>query len=307
MSEQLHLRVPVACFIAAAGLLLASCDKVPTRPGNSPAPPAGPTVQRSTGPIAFASNRDGPSQIYLANADGSLVTRLTEGSHPSWSPDGRRIAFAGPSYGVYVINADGTGLRLIAQGIQPAWSPDGSRIAYMYGHCCPTTGGIFVVDVDGGGARQLVDHDLARDPPDYVGEHSVEHPTWSPDGRSIAFGLFFGYGFSTPSQIFIVNADGADGRHLVDGWRPTWSPNGPLLAFEGGGGISIVGADGSGRYVAVPGTLLSASGWTPNGGLLFQRDRRVFVWEGGTERQLIPDAEAPTVPGYWDGDAVWSR
>ena len=90
-----------------------------------------------------------------------------------------------------------------------------------------------MVDVDGGGARQLVDHALARDPPDYVGEHSVEHPTWSPDGRSIAFSLFFGYGFSTPSQIFIVNADGADGRHLVDGWRPTWSPNGPLLAFEG--------------------------------------------------------------------------
>jgi Tol biopolymer transport system component len=160
-SEQLHLRVPVAWFIAAAGLLLASCDKVPTRPGNSPAPPAGPTVQRSTGPIAFASNRDGPSQIYLANADGSLVTRLTQGIHPSWSPDGWRIAFAGPSYGVYVINADGTGLRLIAQGIQPAWSPDGRRIAYMYGHCCPITGGIFVVDVDGGGARQLVDHALA--------------------------------------------------------------------------------------------------------------------------------------------------
>ena len=88
------------------------------------------------------------------------------------------------------INADGTGLRLIAQGIQPACPPDGSRIAYMYGHCCPTTGGIFVVDVDGGGARQVVDHALARDPPDYVGEHSVEHPTWSPDGRSIAFGLF---------------------------------------------------------------------------------------------------------------------
>jgi len=302
-------RTCLAVGVAAALCTSVACDKrpAPTRPSVTPGdtPPIPPIAPGSTGPIAFASNRNGPTQIFLANADGSLVTRLTEGSHPSWSPDGRRIAFAGPSGGVYVVNADGTGLRLAAaNGVQPAWSPDGSRIAYMSGNAMGT-GGIFVTDVDGGGARQLVDHALARQLAPGC-DCMVERPTWAPDGRSIAFSSSGEYGFGAPSQIFIVNDDGADRRKLVDGKYPTWSPNGPLIAFEYGG-ISIVGADGSGRYLAVPGTLTGASGWTPNGGLLFHLDRRVFIWEGGAVRQLIPDAEAPAVPGYFDSLAVWSR
>ena len=62
------------------------------------------------------SHRDGNEEVYLMNADGSGVTRLTDNyvadRDPAWSPDGQRIAFAsdGDGGGIYVMNADGSEL-----------------------------------------------------------------------------------------------------------------------------------------------------------------------------------------------------
>ena len=64
------------------------------------------------------------------NADGTGTRRLTSTNeddlHPTWSPDGARIAFA-RSGDLYVVNADGSGARSIVgsrdEESQPAWSP----------------------------------------------------------------------------------------------------------------------------------------------------------------------------------------
>jgi Tol biopolymer transport system component len=66
--------------------------------------------------IAFVSNRDGNSEIYVMNSDGTGLTRLTDNPdddvNPRWSPDGSMIAFWTNRNGdseIYVMNADGTG------------------------------------------------------------------------------------------------------------------------------------------------------------------------------------------------------
>jgi hypothetical protein len=92
--------------------------------------------------LAFDSTRDGNTEIYIMDADGSNPRRLT--NHPdgdwgaTWSPDGRLIAFNSGRTGdaeIYVIGVDGSGLKRLTNepgthDFAPSWSPDGSRILF---------------------------------------------------------------------------------------------------------------------------------------------------------------------------------
>ena len=91
---------------------------------NSQAPAFSPNGQT----IAFASDRDGNSEIYLMNVDGSGQTRITnaagDDTDPTWSPDGTRLAYrSSRGNGIYSMKADGTDVRLVVSGgTQPSWS-----------------------------------------------------------------------------------------------------------------------------------------------------------------------------------------
>jgi WD40-like Beta Propeller Repeat len=198
------------------------------------------TKERSEGEDLF-------EDLWVMQADGTGASRIaTEGTYPSWSGDGGRIAYASSNLGdlgIHVINADGTGdTRITAEGVhgfQSAWAPDGSVIAFA------TLGekDIVLIHPDGSGQINLTN-----------GAADDEAPVWSPDSRRLVFTTSPADN-ALESEIAVMNRDGS-GRatlttHTGFDLSPDWSPDGTKIVYTQSGPsdseVLVMNADGSAK------------------------------------------------------------
>lgn len=181
--------------------------------------------------LAYVSYKSGVANIVVRSSEGGLVGGTNFNStttSPSISPGGQ-LAFSSAlsndgSMEIYVSNLDGSGPRRLtrtqkAVNISPRWNPrTGREIAFI-----SNRGGspqIYVMDSSGANQRPLISR----------GGHS-DSPSWSPDGRYIAFT----YGGAGSFQIFVADVASGQLLQLTSQGRnesPTWSPDGRHLAFQ---------------------------------------------------------------------------
>lgn len=201
--------------------------------------------------IAFTSSRSMPpgfageprfySELYVMNADGSNVQRITftEGVtdfQPAWSPDGRRIVVsraAGitPPPGFPTVEADLV-IVDVATGHEQQitsrpdtwewyahWSPDGKRIAFEGDLLEPGNDDVYTIKADGTGLQRLTTR------PGFDGD-----VRYSPDGTQLVFDSDRAGG----SDLFLMRANGTNVRQLTtdhNSYSASFSPDGQSVAF----------------------------------------------------------------------------
>ncbi|MCI0408008.1 MAG: winged helix-turn-helix domain-containing protein [Acidobacteria bacterium] len=152
-------------------------------------------------------------------------------SEPTWSPDGRLIAYSADRAGNFDLwvrpAGEGNSVRVTtsaAHDWQPDWAPEGNRLAFRSER---DGGGLFVAPVLGGNERKVASFGY--------------HPRWSPDGTRILFyNSILRNNIGEIPKVYLVGLDGKPPREMLPGFLPefdslrvAWHPDGERLSLWG--------------------------------------------------------------------------
>lgn len=279
----------VVLLIAAGGVFLATQGEKPSptpaatavlvaRPTSLPPATATPLplkpVSPGTSPEARAKvepcqwGDHGPGLCISPPGGGGLIKILTDAeleitAPPSWSPDGRWIAFSALEPGespvsgntIYIVNADGSGLTELPQvgnDVSPSWSPDGEWLAF-YSSC-----NLAIMHPDGSAPTVVWNSE---------GRTCAFEPQWSPDSQWIVVSMQMegggAWAFPMTREVWVISRDGATRNTVAaitheDGeclWpEVAFSPDGKQVAYNDANCKPwMANADGSGQAVPLEG------------------------------------------------------
>jgi Tol biopolymer transport system component len=252
----------------------------------------------------FSMNSDGTGMVDLTNNEAS-------DTYPAYSPDGKQIAFCSDRDGVsavYLMNEDGSNQRLLTNQITdcgdpswsvPVWSPDGKWIGITSAKVGPNPNGkmdIFIVRAD---ASHM--YNLTNDPAYDSGL------SWSPDSKKIAFASDRDGNF----EIYVVGIDGKNLIRLTDNsavdGQPSWSPDGKHLLFKsqrsGYQEIYSMNADGSNLIQLTRDTSVNSNPiWSPDGEIIYftsNKDGNIEIYRMKASGVDPVNLTNSSVDDYW--------
>jgi TolB protein len=207
-----------------------------------------------------------------------------------------------------LVNADGSGFRILtndphSENFYPSLSPDGESIVFSSNR----TGNFEIYEIDLQGNAKRLTNELGN----------LYAPEISPDGSLITFTL---NDADSHSSVWVMNRDGSNphkvyGSVQVEGWDPTWSPNGKQILFASnlnGTQLYTVNLDGSGLHqITHFDALRGRSDWSPDGNWIVTYDgtawkRELFMLhpDGSELHQLTPRGGNSQGPSF-SPDGKW--
>lgn len=258
--------------------------------------------------IAFVSDRDGSSELYVVDFDGENLTRLTNEKalvmSPAVSPDGKNICYT--SYknnnpDLYILSLDTQQIENIAMfpglNFAAAWSPDGRTLAVT-------------LSKDGNPELYLLDsvsHEAMRLTKNNWNDVSA---SWSPDGMEL---VYTADQIGAP-QLYIMRRGDSRTRRLTFrgayNVSPAWSPDGELIAFsssmDGNFNIYTVQSNGDNLWQLTQNAGNNEDpAWSPDGRyIVFQSTREetssIYIMNAdGTNQRRLTDNQGKDLSPDW--------